>query len=72
MCDVFERQDKKYNSLKSKKNIFEHDTVIKKVLVHQWSLKLKIYMIYLQKHSPELIYTRWKINSNCKYLAPLD
>ena len=63
---------KKYNFWKSKKIIFEHDTAIKKVLVHQWILKIKIYVIYLQKYSSELVYAWWNINSNCKFLAPLD
>ena len=31
--------------------------------------KLTIYMNYLKKHSPELIYVWWKFNSNCKYLV---
>ena len=39
--------------------------------VHIWSLKIKIYIIYFQKHSSELIYACQKINSNCKYLALL-
>ena len=38
---------KKYNFWKSKNIIFEHDTTIKMGLVNQWSLKIKIYMIYL-------------------------
>ena len=59
-------KEKEHDFWKPKNIIYELDTAIKKSQVHQWSLKIKIYMIYLQKHFFELIYERRKINSNCK------
>ena len=38
---------KKCDFWKSYKLIYEYDTAIKDGLVHQYSLKIKIYMIYL-------------------------
>ena len=48
------------------------DTAIKNGQIHHWDVKIKIYMIYFQKHSSELIHAWRKINSNCKYLALLN
>ena len=45
MCDAFER--KEIRSLKLKNIIYEYDSAIRNSQVHQWSLKIKIYMIYL-------------------------
>ena len=64
-------KEKKNDFWELKNIIYIHDTAIKNGLVHLWSLTIKIYMIYFQKHSSELIYARRKINSNCKYLALL-
>ena len=44
-CGVFERTEIWY--MKIWNNIYEHDTAIKNGLVYQWSLRMKIYMIYL-------------------------
>ena len=40
-------KEKKYDfwKLKKKKIIYEHDNAIKNGQVHQWSVKIKIYMI---------------------------
>ena len=48
--------------------MYTHDTAIKMVIFN-WNLEIKIYMIYSQKQSPEMIYARRKMNSNYKYLA---
>ena len=40
-----------------------------KFTIEVW--KIKIYMIYFEKHASELIYARRKINSRCKCLALL-
>ena len=69
MCGAFEREENDF--LELKKIIYTHDTAIKNGQVHHQSLKIKIYMIHFLKHSSELIYAWWKINSNCKYLALL-
>ena len=48
MCGGFERKEKWYLRIgKKKDNIYTHDTAITNDPVHQWSLKIKIYMIYL-------------------------
>ena len=44
MCGAFERKENDFWGLK--KLIYAHDTAIKNGHVHQWSLKIKIYMIY--------------------------
>ena len=46
MCGVFERSETWLLKI-FKKIIYENDTAIKNCLVHQRSLKIKIYMIYL-------------------------
>ena len=69
MCGAFERKENDFWELKNL--IYTHDTAIKNSQVHHWSLKINIYMIYFYKHSSELIYAWWKINSNCKHLAVL-
>ena len=43
MCDVFERKEMWF--LKIEK--YKLDTAIKKSQAHQWSLRLKFYVIYL-------------------------
>ena len=48
--------------MRIEKIIYAHDNVIKNGQIHHWSLKIKIYMIYFQKRSSELIYAQWKIN----------
>ena len=45
MCGAFER--KEYDFWKFAEIIYEHDTAIKNGQVHQQSLEIKIYMIYL-------------------------
>ena len=45
MCDAFERKENDFLELKNL--IHAHDTAIKNGQVHHWSLKIKIYMIYL-------------------------
>ena len=44
MCCAFERKENDFWELKT--IIYTHDTAIKNVQVHQWSLKIKIYMNY--------------------------
>ena len=44
MCGAFERKENDFWELKN--IIYTHDTAIKNGQVHQWSLKIKIYMIY--------------------------
>ena len=69
MCGATERKENDFWELNNL--IYKHGTAIKNSQVHHWSLKIKIYMIYFQKHFSELIYARRKINSKCKYLAIL-
>ena len=46
MCGAFKK--KRYIFFcKSKTILYEHDTAIENGQVHQWSFKIKIYMIYL-------------------------
>ena len=66
MCGAFERKENDFWELK---NIITQDTAFKNSQVHQWRLKIKIYMIYFEKHSSELNYAWRKINSSCIYLA---
>ena len=44
MCGSFERKEVDFWKLKQ---IYEHDTAIKSCQVHQWNLKIKIYLIFL-------------------------
>ena len=69
MCGAFERKENDFWELENL--IYSHDTAIRNGQVYHWILKIKISMIYFEKHSSELIYARRKINSNCKYLALL-
>ena len=45
MCGVFERRETWLLKI-FKKKIYEYDTAIKNCLVHQSSLKIKIYLIH--------------------------
>ena len=50
MCGALERKEiwfLKIKKKKEKKIIYEHDNATKNGQVHQWSVKIKIYMIYL-------------------------
>ena len=44
MCGATERKENDFWELKNL--IYTHGTAIKNGQVHQWSLKIKIYMIY--------------------------
>ena len=68
-CGAFERKENDFWQLT--KMIYTHDTAIKNSQVHHCSLNIKIYKIYIQKHSSDLIYAWRKLNLNCKYLALL-
>ena len=57
-------KEKKYDFWKWKNIIYEHDTAIKKSQIHQWSLKIQIYMIY--RNTFWIDYAQRKIKSNCK------
>ena len=51
MCGAFERKENDFWELQNL--IYIHDTAIKNGQVHRWSSKIKIYMIYFQKHSSD-------------------
>ena len=65
VCGVFERKEMIYENQKS--IIFELDTAIKKSQVHHWSLKIKIYMIYLYRVSKNVLYTKMQNFKNFYY-----
>ena len=44
---VWKKRNTTFKNLKKKKKSYEYDTTIRNGQVHQWNLKIKIYMIYL-------------------------